>query len=223
MAANMRPITSFRYNTIGEDDSRCTSKYPDGFWTPWTSFGWYFECFCIMGSVLCISAISMILIWMDNRAAQSWTFRFTINSTIAALATAFKVAIAAVLASCLSQMKWLHFKTSTRQLHDLDLFDAASRGGPWGAAVILWYSLRRWYSFTAAVAALTTILVLPTSFAVQQLVGADVRNINVGQDATFPISLNYNGGTQTDSAQGSNIFYPKGVSCPLLSCAHGTR
>ncbi|EFW99736.1 hypothetical protein CMQ_54 [Grosmannia clavigera kw1407] len=205
----MHSIASFDCAEISGDDNQRRSKPSGRFWTSNASCGWSFEFFCMAASFLCTGAISVILFQMNHRSAQSWTFHFTINSVIAALSTLLKITVTAVLASCLSQMKWLHFKTSARQLRDLDLYDAASRGSTWGAAVVLWYSLCKWSSFTAAAAAFTTILVLPKSIAVQQLVGTDLRSVTVeGQNASFPVCLDYNGGTISDAAHGSD-FYPQ--------------
>ncbi|TEA15629.1 hypothetical protein C8034_v001501 [Colletotrichum sidae] len=116
---------------------------------------WTFEVASLCVTVLAAAAIVGVLAAYDGRPLSSWKFQITINAVIALLATVATATMAVVLASGISQLKWIHFKTRRQPLSDMEVFDDASRG-TWGALMML-FKLRGGFlgSFGAFVAILT--------------------------------------------------------------------
>jgi hypothetical protein len=203
MSSQQKPFSSIRYAPVqGPPAKRC--KFLED--------GWHYEGISIATSFLCTAAVIAILARMNNNPLSSWTFSISLNATIAAFITAAQSTAIFSVASCQSQSKWLHFKKSARKLHELELFENASRG-PWGSLVVL--SRVRWrLSLIAGTGAMVTILALGIHASAQQLVGLDSRQVEVDHDAAFGLNYIYDGGTQGDVGHGGP-FYPKSSSLPF--------
>jgi hypothetical protein len=77
-------------------------------------------------AAISIGAIVDILYTYNGKSAPQW--KITINTTIATFSTIAKATIMIVVASCLSQLKWIWLANGPRRLIDLQEFDDASRG-----------------------------------------------------------------------------------------------
>lgn len=147
-------------------------------------------------SVGCMVAIVAILFRIQDQPLTSWVLFLSPSATLAILITAAKSTAAYAVAACISQYKWLHFKSAVRQLRDLDLFEEASRG-PLGAVRLL-VSGRPWRM--VSVGALVTILALALDTFVQQVVKFDTRDVTVDDGrASFGLAHSYVAGTITNS------------------------
>jgi hypothetical protein len=163
-------------------------------------------------SFLCTAAVIAILAGINNKPLSRWTFIISLNATIAVFITAAKSTAILSVASCQSQCKWLHFKKSARKVHELELFENASRG-PWGSLLLL-SLIRSRLGLIAGIGAIATIFALGIDASAQQLVGLNSRPVEVDHDAAFGLSYMYDGGTQSDSGHGG-AFYPKSSSPPF--------
>ena len=92
-------------------------------------------------SFLSLTAIILILYTHQGRPLPNWPYSMTINSMIAVFSTIMKSAILLLTVECISQSKWIWFRTDGHVLADIEIFDMASRG-PWGSAHML--SRIRW-------------------------------------------------------------------------------
>lgn len=163
--------------------------------------GWFFEILAMVASFACMASIVAILAVMDDRPLTEWHFFFSIPATVAIFGTALKSTAAFAVAGCVSQYKWLHFKSSPRKLVDLDLIDDASRG-PLGALVLL---ARRPMGL-ASIAAAVTLLALAVETFVQQTVTFTPRNVLVDDgEAVLGLAHTYDGGARPIGSSGGII------------------
>jgi hypothetical protein len=123
-----------------------------------------------------MAAVVAILATMNNRELADWQFFLSIPATIAIFGMASKSAAAFAIGGCVSQYKWIHFKSAPRQLTDLDLIEEASRG-PLGSLILL---ARRPMGL-ASIAAVVTLLALGFETFVQQMV--EFNSLDVARDA----------------------------------------
>ncbi|KAL2183361.1 hypothetical protein L209DRAFT_767441 [Thermothelomyces heterothallicus CBS 203.75] len=154
--------------------------------------GWSWEILAMIASFGCTASIVAILAFMDDRPLADWHFFLSISATIAIFGTALKSTAAFAVGGCVSQYKWLYFKSSPRKLVDLDLIDEASRG-PLGSLVLL---ARRPMGL-ASIAAAVTLLALAVETFVQQTVTFTPRNVAVDDgNAVLGLAHTYNGGAK---------------------------
>lgn len=152
---------------------------------------WIWECMATVASAACMTAVVIILARMQSKPLEHWKLPISLNATIAIFVTVAKSMSLLVIAACISQTKWIRFKSSARRVQEFDLFDNASRG-PSGALVLL--SRVPWG--LASVGAVATILALGVDTFAQQVIGFDTRKVEVpgyGQ-ASFALSHAYSGG-----------------------------
>lgn len=151
---------------------------------------WFWELLAAVASFGCIIAIAVILARMNGKALDRWTFSISLNATIAIFITAGKSLALLVIAACIAQAKWIHFKSSPRRLQELDFFESAARG-PLGSLMLLFHV--RWTLGIAGAGAIATILALGVDTFAQQVVKLDTRNVEaVKGDGTFGLSHGYN-------------------------------
>ena len=116
-----------------------------------------------------------LLLWiiasLNNKAVETWKLPITPNSLIAVFTTVGKSAMVVPITSCISQLKWYHYRTP-RELNHLQLFDDASRG-PWGSVVLLWNFKTK--AFLAWGFAIVTIAALGIEASAQQILDTSVR------------------------------------------------
>lgn len=136
---------------------------------------WLFELISLIASVLCLSAVLMLLLFYRNKALPELSMGLTFNAMISLLITAAKAAMLSAVGSAMGQIKWNWFRQNRSPLRNLDLFDEASRGGPWGA---LYFLARVKWSSTAAIGAMVLLLSLAMNPFAQQLL-------------TYPVQITY--------------------------------
>ncbi len=136
---------------------------------------WLFELISLIASVLCLIAVFMLLLFYRNKVLPKLSMGLTFNAMISLLITAAKAAMLSAVGSAMGQIKWNWFRQNRSPLRNLDLFDEASRGGPWGA---LYFLARVKWSSTAAIGAMVLLLSLPMNPFAQQLL-------------TYPVQITY--------------------------------
>lgn len=140
-------------------------------------------------SSICFVAVVGVLILFDEKSFSTWSFVFniSINTIIVVLSTLSRTALLVPVASCISQLKWIHIVEALRRLYDIQMFDDASRG-PWGSVVLIWNlhirtKLATWGS------SITTLTLAMRPFA-QQLLSYSARPV-FSDGATFRRSRVY--------------------------------
>lgn len=99
---------------------------------------WKWEFAAAAFSFGCSASIVGVLFAFWDKSLLSWQFMFniTLNTLLAILSTLSRTALLVPIASCISQLKWIHFVGSPHKLRELQLFDDASRG-PWGSWTLI--------------------------------------------------------------------------------------
>lgn len=144
---------------------------------------WQWEFGASIFSLGCFAAVVGVLAANEYKSLAGWTFVFgiSLNTLIAILSTLSRTALMVPVASCISQLKWIHLVNTSRPLHDVQVFDDASRS-PWGSLELIWTMHVK--SKLATWGALITILTLAMGPFAQQLVSYPSRSVLAG-DATF--------------------------------------
>ncbi|KAH8202645.1 hypothetical protein TruAng_003246 [Truncatella angustata] len=93
---------------------------------------------------------------------------------IAATATALKGSLMVLVASTISQSRWMHFASSGVPLRDLEYIDDAARG-PWGS--LLWLLRLPRTSLLVTIGSCVTLVATAFSFFAQQFVAIDLRRV----------------------------------------------
>ncbi|KAF3006873.1 hypothetical protein E8E13_010919 [Curvularia kusanoi] len=150
---------------------------------------WQWEFGACAFSVGCLATIVGVLAAYQHRSLASWTFvlGISVNTLIAILSTFSRTALMVPVASCISQLKWIHLVGGSRSLQEMQVFEDASRG-PWGSLELIWRLHLK--SKLATWGALITILTLAMDPFAQQLVSYPSREVLIG-DATFYTSHIY--------------------------------
>jgi Protein of unknown function (DUF3176) len=100
------------------------------------SWWWYWEIGACLLSMLFTGLLVIFLVKIDLKPRSLWRLGVEPNTVVAIFATLIKTSMMVSVVSCISQLKWHHFKTKDRPLHHLDIIDDCSRG-PWGALILL--------------------------------------------------------------------------------------
>lgn len=179
---------SHAYEVVGADpiDSGLRpsqSRRPPSVWSQW----WVeiLNCILMIGT-LC--AIIGILYPNQTKPLPDWPFDVSINTAVSILSTGLKTCAVLILTEGISHLKWTWFQ-KTRPLHDLVVFDSASRG-PWGCLRLLF--LPRGTHFIASLGAGLTLLTMAVDPFTQQLVRYyDCQQPSNNSVATLPRSAMY--------------------------------
>lgn len=146
-------------------------------------------------SLLCICAMITVLFYENGRSLSQWRLpikNMTPNTLISLFAMLTKVSLLVPIATCISQCKWHHFESGSRPLHDLQMFDDASRG-PWGALKLLFRARRA--GLLASWAARITIVALGVDPFVQLAITFPTRQVSLGHEsASLPITRAFTAG-----------------------------
>lgn len=155
---------------------------------------WVWEIGASIFSLGCFAAVVGVLVANEDKSLSSWTFVFgtSLNTLIATLSTLSRAALMVPVASCISQLKWIHLIGASRPLKDAQVFEDASRG-PWGSLELMWKLHIR--TKLATWGSVITILTLAMGPFAQQLLSYPTRTV-VSGGATFYTSHVY------DSAYG---------------------
>jgi hypothetical protein len=78
----------------------------------------------------------VVLLEYDGQGFPDWPYGITINSILSWITQLLTASMTAVVATCLSQSKWIYFSEGERPLADMDMYDSASRG-PLGCIAFL--------------------------------------------------------------------------------------
>ena len=165
---------------------------------------WRWEVASAVFSLLCVVAIIIILKVYQERPLSDWHFvhNITLNTVVALLSTLSRTALIVSVASCLSQLKWIHLVRSPRPLREMQIFDDASRG-PWGSLELVWRlhlktKLATWGS-------LITILSLAMGPLSQQLLSYPSRLHFETSGASFYRNQVYDSGASRGVTGGGTI------------------
>ena len=99
-------------------------------------FYWWQEICATIIMLIALAGIILVLGLHNGKPLPKWPYSITPNSLISTLVTVMKAMMLAVLASGLSQTKWLWFKEA-RPLEHYSIYDKASQG-PKMASQLLW-------------------------------------------------------------------------------------
>jgi hypothetical protein len=157
---------------------------------------WQWEFGASLFSLGCFAAVVGVLAVNEHKSLTGWTFVFgiSLNTLIAILSTLSRTALMVPVASCISQLKWIHLVSASRPLCDVQVFDDASRG-PWGAFELIWRLHVR--TKLATWGSIITIMTLAMGPFAQQLLSYPSRDV-LASDAIFYTSHIY------DSAYGES-------------------
>ncbi|KAL4888134.1 hypothetical protein BDV59DRAFT_148904 [Aspergillus ambiguus] len=139
---------------------------------------WIWEILLLFVASFTLSAIVIVLQQYNGKDLPNWPFGITINSILSFIAQVLTACITGVVATCLSQSKWIHVKTRDRSLADINIYDFASRG-PIGCLAFL-IQHRTGFRNLAALGAALTILSIGVGPLVQQM--AIVNNVRIESD-----------------------------------------
>lgn len=132
-----------------------------------TNNPWLLETLNALLLLVAISAIVATLCIHAGQPPPRWPFDITINAMLSIHAVVLKASMAFIQTSCIGQLQWSWFSTSSRSLHDLVLFHDAGQG-PLGSFSWLWtYRLRQ---PKAALGTFIIIVAMAVSPFVQQLI-----------------------------------------------------
>ncbi|KAH8878771.1 hypothetical protein GQ53DRAFT_857576 [Thozetella sp. PMI_491] len=182
--------------SIEDAKSVFVSKGARGDRTRLSSTWWALELSAMAVSWGCMAAVVLLLLRIQNTDSTAWTFPIGFNALIAMFTTISRVALLMSVSAGLSQEKWLYFKKQYRPLHDLSIFDSASRG-PHGAIALL-LSVR--WGF-ATLGSVVVLLAFVKDAFIQQVVQFETDNnifVNDGL-AVFPSVRNFDSGTASPS------------------------
>jgi hypothetical protein len=152
------------------------------------SWWWWWEIGAAILSATSVLLIVLILSMVNNEPLESWRLRIQPNSLIAVLTTIGKSSMMVVITSCISQLKWHHFRRPQNLKH-LQLMDNASRG-PWGAVVMLFgLRLREMALWALGIISIIALGVEPTA---QQILAFSPQEISLQNvSATIGIADSY--------------------------------
>jgi hypothetical protein len=126
---------------------------------------WSLELASWTASAICMGSIIGILFYMKDRPLSRWPIGLTFITILAKIAAATLII---PTSEAIGQLKWNWFQGSaSREMVDFEIFDKASRGGPWGSVMLL---LRTKCRSLAAVGAFLTLLMLAIDTFFQQVV-----------------------------------------------------
>ena len=165
---------------------------------------WRWEIASVVLSLLCVVAMLIVLKAYQQRSLSSWHFvhDITLNTLVALLSTISRTALIVSVASCLSQLKWIHLVRSPRPLQEMQIFDDASRG-PWGSLELI--CRMHFKTKLATWGSLITILSLAMGPLSQQLLSYPSRLHFETSGASFYRNQVYDSGASRGVTGGGTI------------------
>ncbi|KAI0857739.1 hypothetical protein F4860DRAFT_488855 [Xylaria cubensis] len=146
------------------------------------ALGWWWEIGATVLSLTSLSLIITLLTYINDAPLSDWPLPIQPNSLLAVLTTAMKTSMLVSVTSCIGQLKWRHFATRARSIHELESLDDASRG-PWGAFMLI-ITLRA-RSLMSICLAISSLLALGLEPSTQQIINVETRNITVPSDSAL--------------------------------------
>ncbi|PSR82162.1 hypothetical protein BD289DRAFT_23249 [Coniella lustricola] len=175
---------------------------------PCKCWWWWWEIGASLLSLLCVILITTVLVKFNNTPLASWPFWIQPNSLISVFTTVGHSAMMVPIASCISELKWRHFRLQAHPLSHLQCFDEASRG-PWGSLVVI-FKLRT-KALVVVGFALISLIALGYDPSTQQILSFSQKEVlEPNSNATFWYATNYESKAY---AQDSNFStYQDGVA-----------
>ncbi|XP_014551439.1 hypothetical protein COCVIDRAFT_42252 [Bipolaris victoriae FI3] len=139
-SASPRTISPL-HSTSGQEKTHDASKYDasaEAYFRKLNLRDWYWDFIAAIFSIACVIAVIVIVRKYQGKSLSSWHFyhNITLNTLVALLSTLSRTALIVPVASCISQLKWIHLVSSLRPLHEYQILDEASRG-PWGSLTLI--------------------------------------------------------------------------------------
>lgn len=165
-----------------EQEHKETPRRPS-YWSHLFLDTWFSEILAISFSLSCFIAIVAVLSSFDGKQSPELSYGLRLNTIVSILATACKSSLLFLVAESLGQLKWVWFfqqgkEARKRPLHDIQLFDGASRG-PLGSIIILFgYKGLSLASLGAAI----TLLSLAFDPFIQQIIDYPLGEITRDSD-----------------------------------------
>lgn len=159
---------------------------------------WLWETTCIIFSIACVIAITILSSRLDGTWVSKWSFFLQPSTTFSILITAAQSSMMFVIAEVLSQLKWLQMSLPKAQpVADFATFDSASRG-PLGS-LKLFYSWKPESNILPPMvyaASLITIAALAMGPFTQQVISVQADNLvpRDGVTSTIAVTNYYNYG-----------------------------
>lgn len=97
---------------------------------------WLREVLHISGSIFAICVLAGVVHMYDGMPMAAWQSQFTLNAFVSVVVTVLYMLLTANIATCISQLKWLHFHRP-RTLYDIQTCDGLSR-----SALLQWDSYK---------------------------------------------------------------------------------
>lgn len=217
--------TQQSHQTIAQNNlsSAKSLHAPPSVWKQW--WGEVLCCFLMMGM---LGAMVGILYHSKDKPLPDWPYRTSANTVISILSAVLKACAAFVLAEGISDSKWKWYQAN-RSLHDLVVFDNASRG-PWGCFTLL-MAPRGLHPIPSLGAALVVLTLVLDPFTQQLIHYYDCRQVSTKLHATLPRSTMYCETTQALSATtpppaeligfiDQGLFNPTDIKTPFV-CTTG--
>lgn len=157
---------------------------------------WARECVAVVFSVLCMIAIAVIALNIDGIRLSQWHLDLQPSTVISILTTACQSSLMFTVAEIIGFSKWFYFKTRSRCLRELEVFDSASRG-PLGSLNLLWpgrSGLRPWIAYAGASITITALAMGP--FSQQTIRLRDSQVLSTQANSTTSVTNTWDSGNQ---------------------------
>lgn len=159
-----------------------------------SSAWWWWE---IGGAILALACLFLtiaVLAGLDHKPIDDWGYTIQPSSLLSTLSTVGKMGLTLVVASSVSQLKWLHFLKPNRLSH-LDILDETSRAGPWDI-LTMFVKMRRSLlksgpDFMVALLALVTLGSFAIDPMIQQVLDTPQSEIPLNETASIMASRRY--------------------------------
>ncbi|KAK0102987.1 hypothetical protein ONS96_005600 [Cadophora gregata f. sp. sojae] len=166
-------------------------------------YDWWLCILSILVSVVSIAIIAILLFLINNRTIPTLPLNIALNTYISFFATISKASMIFASAESISQLKWLWFQ-KPRNLHDIEIFDDASRG-PMGALRLVFKMRAR---RLAAIGGAVTVLSIVMEPFTQQVVAYRQREV-VSGTARVGKALAYDAGLSLDTLGSGLLIGPE--------------
>lgn len=158
---------------------------------------WIWEITCILFSISCLTAITILSSRLDGTWLSKWAFFLQPSTTFSILITATQSSMMVSITEVLSQLKWLQMTLpKTQPVADFVTFDSASRG-PLGSLRLLytWKPHSIMLPPLAYAASLITIAALAMGPFTQEVISIEPDNLVVmdGINSTIAVTNYYYG------------------------------
>lgn len=142
---------------------------------------WGWEVIGLLISVLCTTAVAVLLDHVHKQPLSDWPFDMEPNTLISIFTTLAKSSMLVAVTQAINQLKWEFFHSQPRKLHHLEAFNDASRG-PWGALLFVYRTRGR--ALLASFGAFIVVAALAMDPFAQQILSFQSQAIDHHGDDT---------------------------------------